>query len=98
MTPVATSPILVRSDQTKGDDMAAKVSIYDAKTQLSRLVACAEQGEEITITRHGRPVARLVAVGPDRPVRVPGAWRGQVQIAEDFDTMSEADLADWYGA
>ena len=36
------------------------VNIYEAKTQLSKLVARAEAGEEITISRNGRPVARLV--------------------------------------
>jgi len=36
------------------------VNIHDAKTQLSRLVARAEQGERITIARAGKPVAQLV--------------------------------------
>jgi prevent-host-death family protein len=35
------------------------VNIHDAKTQLSRLVARAEQGERITIARAGKPVAQL---------------------------------------
>jgi len=38
------------------------VSVYEAKTHLSRLLADVEQGREVTITRHGRPVARLVPV------------------------------------
>lgn len=36
------------------------INIHDAKTQLSRLVARAEQGERITIARAGKPVAQLV--------------------------------------
>jgi prevent-host-death family protein len=43
-----------------------EVAIYDAKTRLSELLAAVEQGEQITITRRGQPVARLVAVGPVR--------------------------------
>jgi prevent-host-death family protein len=39
---------------------AREVSLYDAKTHLSRLVARAERGEVVVITRRGRPVARLV--------------------------------------
>jgi prevent-host-death family protein len=39
---------------------ASEVSLFDAKTHLSRLVARAERGEVLTITRRGRPVARLV--------------------------------------
>ena len=38
------------------------VPVYEAKTRLSELLAAVELGEEITITRHGRPVARIVAV------------------------------------
>ena len=37
------------------------VPVFEAKTRLSELLARAEQGEEITITRHGVPAARLVA-------------------------------------
>ena len=38
---------------------------YDAKTHLPRLLDQVEAGETITITKHGRPVARLVPVRPD---------------------------------
>lgn len=37
-----------------------EVSLFDAKTHLSRLVASAERGQVVTITRRGKPVARLV--------------------------------------
>jgi len=37
------------------------VPVYEAKTRLSELLVQAEHGEVITITRHGVPVARLVA-------------------------------------
>jgi prevent-host-death family protein len=47
---------------------ANEVSLFDAKTHLSRLVARAERGEVVTITRRGRAVARLVpARDTDRP-------------------------------
>ena len=39
-----------------------QVGVYDAKTQLPRLLEAVERGEIVTITRHGRPVARLVPV------------------------------------
>lgn len=38
-----------------------EVGTYDAKTRLSELIERAEAGETVVITRHGRPVARLVA-------------------------------------
>ena len=39
------------------------VAVFEAKNRLSELLSAAEHGEEITITRHGAPIARLVAVG-----------------------------------
>lgn len=38
------------------------ISVYDAKTHLSRILNDVEAGSEVTITRHGRPVARIVPV------------------------------------
>lgn len=37
------------------------VAIFEAKNRLSELLSAVELGEEITITRHGRPVARIVS-------------------------------------
>jgi prevent-host-death family protein len=64
--------------------MADQVNIHEAKTHLSRLVERVEAGEEITIARAGRPVARLVPVQQRRPRR-PGLWKGRVVISPDFD-------------
>jgi prevent-host-death family protein len=78
--------------------MADTVNIYEAKTHLSQLLARVEHGEEITISRHGRPVARLVPHARQRTPRRPGMWRGKVTIAADFDDFSDADARDWYGS
>ncbi|MGB3286482.1 type II toxin-antitoxin system Phd/YefM family antitoxin [Mycolicibacter algericus] len=77
---------------------AETVNIYDAKTRLSRLLAQVEGGAEIVISRHGRPIARLVPYRPDRPVRRPGLWKDRLAISADFDQFSDADDRDWYGA
>ncbi|MBI2294572.1 MAG: type II toxin-antitoxin system prevent-host-death family antitoxin [Betaproteobacteria bacterium] len=42
-----------------------RVGIYEAKARLSDLVERAAQGDSITITRHGKPVAKLVPVKRD---------------------------------
>ena len=39
------------------------IAVYEAKNRFSEIIAAVEQGEEITITRHGAPVARLIAMG-----------------------------------
>ena len=65
--------------------MDESVNIHEAKTHLSRLVERVEAGEEITICRAGRPVARLVAFTARRQPRQPGFWKGLVVIGPDFD-------------
>lgn len=44
------------------DPEESTVGAYDAKTHFSELLARVEEGEEVTITRHGSPVARLIPV------------------------------------
>ena len=43
------------------------IGSFDAKTHLPELLRRVEQGESITITKHGKPVARLVPVIPTKP-------------------------------
>jgi prevent-host-death family protein len=69
--------------------MTQTVNVHDAKTHLSKLLERAEAGEEIVIARAGRPVARLVPYGNDRPKRVFGRLRGQIVIHGDFDADDE---------
>lgn len=62
------------------------VNVHEAKTHLSRLLDEVSRGAEVTIARAGKPVARLVPVGPAaRARRVPGFLRDKVRIAADFD-------------
>jgi prevent-host-death family protein len=75
----------------------AEVGMHEAKTNLSQLVERAEAGEEIVLTRRGKPVAQLVPV----PVKsgmaaVWGKYRGQIHIADDFDELPD-DLAEAFG-
>lgn len=63
------------SDQsmTKLLVMNKVITLAEAKSHLSALVTEAEEGAEITITRHGRPVARIVGA-PRDTIRTPGDW------------------------
>ena len=69
--------------------MSTVVGMYEAKTNFSKLVARAEAGEEIIVSRAGRPVARLSAYVPARVQRKPGRYEGQIVIASDFDELPE---------
>jgi prevent-host-death family protein len=61
------------------------VSLYQAKTQLSRLVDRAAEGEEIVISKSGRPRARLVPLEDTRALRVAGKGKGKWHVGRDFD-------------
>jgi prevent-host-death family protein len=65
-----------------------QVNIHDAKTHLSRLLEQVEAGEEVVISRAGRPIARLVAYRAVARPRRPGGWKGRVRVASDFDKLS----------
>jgi prevent-host-death family protein len=60
------------------------LSLYTAKTQLSALVDRAAAGEEIVISKYGRPRARLVALAK-RTHRRPGRAKGKMWVAASFD-------------
>lgn len=70
------------------------VSIHEAKTHFSRLVARAEAGEEIVVRRGPTPVARIVAYHAPTTPRVPGVLKGRITIAGDFDETPD-DFAEY---
>lgn len=61
------------------------VNIHEAKTGLSKLIERAESGEEVTIARAGRPVAKLVPLAKARGRRRLGLLDGKFRIPEDFN-------------
>lgn len=65
--------------------MDKAVNIHEAKTHLSRLIERVEAGEEITLARAGRPVAKLVPFKRLLEPRPLGLWKGKVVIKPDFD-------------
>ena len=69
--------------------MPATINIHEAKTQLSALVARAEAGEEIVISRANKPAVRLVPVAPEPVERRLGEAKGLVKIGPDFDELPD---------
>ena len=63
-----------------------QVNVYEAKTQLSKLIDAAAGGEEIIIARAGRPVAKLVPLATERPKRQLGLMKGKIWVAPDWDS------------
>lgn len=61
------------------------VAIYEAKARFSELLAAVQAGEEVSITKHGKLVARLVPVHTDKPAQN----TRQQQVAETFRKLRE---------
>ena len=73
------------------------VNVHRAKTELSRLLARVEAGEDVVIARRGEPVARLVACKA-RVERRPDVLKGKVVVPDTFfDPLPEDELTAWEG-
>ncbi len=73
------------------------IGSYEAKTQLPRLLHQVAQGETIVITRHGKPIAKLVPYAEDRPRdkrAVVAALREYQRTAPALDGMTTKELID----
>lgn len=83
--------------------MKHRVSTYEAKTHLSRLLQAVSQGEEVVICRSDVPIARIISFSAadsatkKKRARVGSATSGRVRYAADaFSPLeSEADLEEW---
>jgi len=68
------------------------INIYEAKTQLSKLVERAASGKDVIIARGGKPIARLTQLKtPPRKIRF-GLLKGKVKVAKDFDAPLPAEV------
>lgn len=65
------------------------INIYDAKTNLSRLIEQVIAGKEVIIAKAGKPVAKLTAYLPSRKKRKSGMLKGKIFISDNFNEESE---------
>ena len=76
------------------------VNIHEAKTQLSKLVDQAVQGESFIIAKAGKPLVRVTAL--DAPTggqkRRLGFMAGQIAVPEDFDRMGSEEIEQLFGS
>ena len=68
------------------------INIHDAKTNFSKLIDAVSRGDEIVIAKAGKPAARLVPVRSKKMLRKPGALKGKIRIAADFDAPLDDDV------
>ena len=73
------------------------INIHDTKTHFSKLIERVTAGEEIIISRAGKPVAKLVSYHEDETTRQPGFWKDRVVMAPDFDELPSEFAAAFQG-
>ncbi|HEY4068849.1 MAG TPA: type II toxin-antitoxin system prevent-host-death family antitoxin [Burkholderiaceae bacterium] len=68
------------------------INIYEAKTRLSQLVDRAASGEDVVVSRNGKPLVRITRLeSPKRRITF-GVLKGKVRIAADFDAPLPDDV------
>lgn len=72
--------------------MSSIVNMHEAKTHFSKLIERVMRGEEITIAKAGKPVAKLVPIEKSKPVRRFGLLKGKIKIAPGFDDPLPDDV------
>lgn len=72
------------------------VNIHEAKTHLSRLLERVAAGEEILISKAGKPMAKLTPLSKPQVNRVPGLDKGIIQIPDDFDAPLPNELLELF--
>lgn len=71
-------------------------TIHEAKTNLSKLIEQACEGEEVVIARGPEPVVRLVPIADVKGRRQPGALRGKLRVGpEFFEPLADEELVRW---
>ena len=66
------------------------VSIVEAKNRLPELIRAVEDGEQVVITRHGKPVAQLAPPPERRQVRL-GGMKDRIQLLPGWDAPIDLD-------
>ena len=73
-------------------------TVHQAKTQLSKLIAAALEGEDVVIARGDKPVVRLTPVEPLRRAPVFGSMKGRIALTEAFfEPLPDDETALWDG-
>ena len=75
------------------------VNMHEAKTQLSKLVELAAQGQPFVIARAGKPLVKVAALDPADASAPPprlGFLLGEISVPDDFNTMSQAEITELF--
>jgi prevent-host-death family protein len=80
----------------KMEAVMISVNVHEAKTHLSRLLERVAAGEEILISKAGKPMAKLIPISKPKANRVSGLDKGLLQIPDDFDAPLPDDVLELF--
>ncbi|CAQ84231.1 MULTISPECIES: type II toxin-antitoxin system Phd/YefM family antitoxin [Photorhabdus] len=74
-----------------------KINIYDAKTNLSRIIQeVVRTGEPIVIAKNGHALVKVIAYREDKPKRKLGFLKGKGSVPANFDDMNSTEVIDMF--
>lgn len=73
------------------------INIHEAKTQLSKLVEQAANGEPFVIAKAGKPLVRVTALNAPTEQKRLGFLAGEIAVPKDFDRIGESEIASMFG-
>jgi len=75
------------------------VNIHQAKTQLSKLVEEASNGESFVIAKAGKPMVKVTSLGAPTGGQIKrlGFLAGQISVPDDFDQMGQEEIEGMFG-
>lgn len=78
-------------------DIMEKVNIYDAKTNLSKIVQeVARTGEPVVIAKNGHALVKVIAYREEKPKRKLGFLKGKGSVPANFDDMNSNEIVDMF--
>lgn len=72
-------------------------NIHQAKTQLSKLIEKAQNGDEVIIAKAGKPVVKLTSYKQPLKPRKPGLLKGKISVPDNFNDEDEEINKLFYG-
>jgi prevent-host-death family protein len=75
------------------------VNIHEAKTNLSKLIEKAVQGESFIIAKAGKPLVKVIALDTPTGKKINrfGFMKGQIKVPKDFDSMGRKEIEEMFG-
>jgi prevent-host-death family protein len=64
-------------------------NIQEAEVNLEELIEAVLQGEDVVISKSGKPLVQLIPYQSSAQPRKPGYWKGKVKMADDFDVLPD---------